>query len=129
MRTKAGMEPQPVHLQPAATQEQEVTHLAVEVGERTDDLADADEEDGGEGGREQEAVQRRDQVILDLQTQLIRIQEGIPEVVSGAEHQDVGPAHRAVLQHGATLVSPVQGLSGKSTSIQFNFICTKSSLH
>lgn len=42
------------------------THLTVKVGERTDDLAYANEEEWGECGGEQEAVQRRDHVVLDL---------------------------------------------------------------
>lgn len=37
-------------------------------------------------------------MALDLQTQLSRIQEWIPKVVPGAEHQDISPAHRAVLE-------------------------------
>ena len=66
--------------------------------EGADDLADTDEEERGEGWRHQEPVQRRHQMVLDLQTELIRVQECISEVVPGAEHQDIGRGHRAVLQ-------------------------------
>lgn len=77
-------------------------HLAVEVGEGTDDLTDADEEERGEGGRHHEAEQRSHHMVLDLQTQLSRVQKRIAEVVSGAEQQDVGFTHRTVLQHIVT---------------------------
>lgn len=43
-------------------------YLTVEVRERADDLADADEEEGGEGRRHHEDVQGRHQIVLDVQT-------------------------------------------------------------
>ncbi len=67
-------------------------------GEGADHLADADEEEGGEGRGHQEAVQWRHQVVLDLNTQLSCIQERKVELVPSAEHQDVSRAHRAVLK-------------------------------
>lgn len=70
----------------------------MEEGEGADHLADADEEERGEGWGHQEAVQGRHQVFLDLQTQLGRVQERKLEVVPGAEYQDVRRAHRAVLE-------------------------------
>lgn len=73
------------------------SHLAVEVGEGADDFADANEEEWREGGRQHEAVQRSHQVVLDFQTQLSGVQEWIPEVVAGAEQQDVSHAHRTIL--------------------------------
>lgn len=65
-------------------------HLTVEVRERADDLADADEEQRGEGRRHHEKVQGGHQMVLDVQIQLSSVQKRISELVAGAEHQHVG---------------------------------------
>lgn len=54
--------------------------------EWTDDLADADEEERGEGRRRHIEVERRHQMVLDVQTQLSSIQKWVFEFVAGAEH-------------------------------------------
>lgn len=58
--------------------------------EWADGLADADEEERGEGRRHHVEVERRHQVVLDVQTQLSSIQKWIFEFVAGAEHQHIG---------------------------------------
>lgn len=52
-------------------------------------------------------------MVLDLQTQLSRVQEWIPEVVPGAEHQDVSSTHRAILEQVVFVLTVL------------NFICSK----
>lgn len=71
----------------------------MEVGEGTDDPADADEEERREGGGHHDAVERRHIVVLDLQAQLSGVQKRIPEVVPGAEKQDLSGDCRTVLEH------------------------------
>lgn len=65
-------------------------YLTVEVRKRADDLADANEEEGGEGWRHHEEVHGRHQMVLDVQAKLSSIQKRISEVVAGAEHQHIG---------------------------------------
>ena len=74
------------------------THLAVKVGEGANDLADAQDEERGEGWGHHELVQRGHQLFLDLQAQLGRIEEGVGEVVARAEHQSLGLGRGAVLE-------------------------------
>lgn len=54
--------------------------------EWADDLADADEEERGEGRRHHVEVEGRHQMVLDVQTQLSSIQKWVCEFVAGAEH-------------------------------------------
>lgn len=72
--------------------------LAVEVGKGADDLADADDEEGGKAWRYHEVVERRHQMALNVQAQLRSIQEWKAKVVASAEHEDVGCGHRAILE-------------------------------
>lgn len=67
-----------------------VAHLAVEVGEGADGLADTNEEEGGEGWGHQEVIQWRHQMVLDLDAQLRCVQERVLEVVARAENEDGG---------------------------------------
>lgn len=57
---------------------------------RADDLADANEEEGGEGRRHHEEVHGRHQMVLDVKAKLSSVQKRISEVVAGAEHQHIG---------------------------------------
>lgn len=57
--------------------------------EWADYLADADEEERRESRRHHEEIQRRHQMVLDVQTQLSSIQKRVFEFVAGAEHQHI----------------------------------------
>lgn len=81
------------------------TNLAVEVRKGADDLADANDEEGGKGWRYHIVVERRHKMVLNLQAQLRCVQKWIAKVVAGAEHQDVGHDHRAILEQGNILLS------------------------
>lgn len=58
--------------------------------EWADYLADANEEERGKGRWHHEEVQRRHQMVLDVQIQLSSIQKWIFEFVACAEHQHIG---------------------------------------
>lgn len=73
-------------------------NLAVEVRKGADDLAEANDEEGGKGWRYHIVVERRHKMVLDIQAQLRCVQERITKVVAGAEHQDVGHGNRAILE-------------------------------
>lgn len=72
-------------------------NLAVEVGEGADDLAEADDEEGGKAWWDHKLVEWRHQLALNVQAQLRSIQEWKTKVVASAEHENVGRGHRAIL--------------------------------
>lgn len=73
-------------------------NLAVEVGKRADDFADADDEEGGKAWWYHVLVERRHQMAFNVQAQLRSIQEWKTKFVASAEHEDVGRCHRAILE-------------------------------
>lgn len=73
-------------------------NLAVEVRKGADDLADANDEEGGKGWWYNIVVERRHKMVLNLQAQLRCVQEWITKAVAGAEHQDVSHDNRAILE-------------------------------
>lgn len=72
-------------------------NLAVEIWKGADDLAEADDEERGKAWWYYELVERRHQMALNVQAQLRAIQEWKTKVVAGAEHEDVGRGHGAIL--------------------------------
>ena len=70
----------------------------MEVGEGQDEFADADDEERGEGGGQEEAIQGAHQLPPDLQAQRRPPQVGEGVVVAGAEQQHLGPGAGAVLK-------------------------------
>lgn len=90
-------------------------NLAVEVRKGADDLADANDEEGGEGWRYHIVVERRHKFVLNLQAQLRCVQERIAKVVAGAVHQDVGHDNRAILEKEILLLYSLAEGGGAKT--------------